>query len=127
MIDEIAFNPCHDEICQTVHFHFRQFTPFGYVMPFFDASPAACGGGMLGGEYWMTTPRCLFAIIFRLGRTYPLTQHFMRMPIDGRFTFDPSVGTVFVGQHEFGTKCRMLQTRQRFSNPLLFIIGRHAS
>lgn len=96
MIDEIAFNPCHDEICQTVHFRFRQFTPFGYVMPFFDASPAACGGGMLGGEYWMTTPRCLFAIIFRLGRTYPLTQHFMRMPIDGRFTFDPSVGTVFV-------------------------------
>lgn len=100
MIDEIAFNPCHDEICQTVHFRFRQFTPFGYVMPFFDASPAACGGGMLGGEYWMSTPRCLFAIIFRLGRTYPLTQHFMRMPIDGRFTFDPSVGTVFVGQHE---------------------------
>ena len=127
MIDKVPFNPRHDQIGKSVYLRFGEFTAFGQMMPFFDASPAACGGGMLGGEYWMTTPRCLFAIIFRLGRTYPLTQHFMRMPIDGRFTFDPSVGTVFVGQHEFGTKCRMLQTRQRFSNPLLFIIGRHAS
>jgi len=36
-------------------------------MPFFQATPAAAGGGVLRDEYRMAAKRGLFAVIARLG------------------------------------------------------------
>ena len=53
MIDKVPFNPRHDQIGKSVYLRFGEFTAFGQMMPFFDASAAACGGSMLSGEYRM--------------------------------------------------------------------------
>ena len=112
MIDKVPFNPRHDQIGKSVYLRFGEFTAFGQMMPFFDASAAACGGSMLSGEYRMAAPWRLSAVVLRFGCAYAVSQHFSRMTIDGRLAFGAGIGSVFVGQSEFGAELRM---RQPFS------------
>ena len=95
MIDKVPLNPCHDQIGKSVYLHFGEFTAFGQMMPFFDASAAACGGSMLSGEYRMAAPWRLPAVVLRFGCAYAVSQHFSRMTIDGRLAFGAGIGSVF--------------------------------
>ncbi len=122
MIDKVPLNPCHDQIGKSVYLRFGEFTAFGQMMPFFDASAAACGGSMLSGEYRMAAPWRLPAVVLRFGCTYAVSQHFSRMTIDGRLAFGAGIGSVFVGQSEFGAELRMRQPFQHRGNPLLLVI-----
>ena len=87
MIDKVPLNPRHDQIGKSVYLRFGEFTAFGQMMPFFDASAAACGGSMLSGEYRMAAPWRLSAVVLRFGCAYAVSQHFSRMTIDGRLAF----------------------------------------
>lgn len=100
MIDKVPLNPCHDQIGKSVYLRFGEFTAFGQMMPFFDASAAACGGSMLSGEYRMAAPWRLSAVVLRFGCAYTVSQHFSRMTIDGRLAFGAGIGSVFVGQSD---------------------------
>ena len=122
MIDKVPLNPRHDQIGKSVYLRFGEFTAFGQMMPFFDASATACGGGMLSGEYRMAAPWRLPAVVLRFGCAYAVSQHFSRMTIDGRLAFGAGIGSVFVGQSEFGAELRMRQPLQRRGNPLLLVI-----
>ena len=116
MIDKVPFNPRHDQIGKSVYLRFGEFTAFGQMMPFFDASAAACGGSMLSGEYRMAAPWRLSAVVLRFGCAYAVSQHFSRM------TIGAGIGSVFVGQSEFGAELRMRQPFQHRGNPLLLVI-----
>ena len=116
MIDKDPFNPRHDQIGKSVYLRFGEFTAFGQMMPFFDASAAACGGSMLSGEYRMAAPWRLSAVVLRFGCAYAVSQHFSRMTIDGRLAFGAGIGSVF------GAELRMRQPFQHRGNPLLLVI-----
>ena len=100
MIDKVPLNPCHDQIGKSVYLRFGEFTAFGQMMPFFDASAAAACGGVLGGEHRMTTPRRLSPVFRRLGRANPLGEHLMRMPVNEFTPFAPRIFGVVRTQRE---------------------------
>ena len=77
MIDKVPFNPRHDQIGKSVYLRFGEFTAFGQMMPFFDASAAACGGSMLSGEYRMAAPWRLPAVVLRFGCAYAVSATFL--------------------------------------------------
>ena len=77
---------------------------------------------MLSGEYRMAAPWRLPAVVLRFGCAYAVSQHFSRMTIDGRLAFGAGIGSVFVGQSEFGAELRMRQPFQHRGNPLLLVI-----
>ena len=67
--DEIAFDPDHDQVGKPPDLFIRQFSATWDMVPFLNASPAACGGGMLGREHRMPTPGRLFAVLHGIGGT----------------------------------------------------------
>ena len=67
--DEIAFDPDHDQVGKPPDLFIRQFSATWDMVPFLYASPAACGGGMLGREHRMPTPGRLFAVLHGIGGT----------------------------------------------------------
>ena len=104
MIDKVPLNPCHDQIGKSVYLRFGEFTAFGQMMPFFDASAAACGGSMLSGEYRMAAPWRLPAVVLRFGRGKALVQKFAAMFQDDRQRFFEQVRPVFRSQPKAASK-----------------------
>ena len=122
MIDKVPLNPCHDQIGKSVYLRFGEFTAFGQMMPFFDASAAACGGSMLSGEYRMAAPWRLPAVVLRV-----------RLRLCGLATFlahdDRWSPCLWCGHRlglcrskRIGAELRMRQPFQHRGNPLLLVI-----
>ena len=122
MIDKVPFNPRHDQIGKSVYLRFGEFTAFGQMMPFFDASAAACGGSRRSGEYRMAAPWRLAAVVLRFGCAYAVSLHFSRMTIDCRLALGSGIGAVFVCQSDFCSELLMRQPFQHRGNPLLLVI-----
>jgi hypothetical protein len=87
----------------------RQFPPFNIInllfiqgpalldsIPFLNAFPAAGGGCMLGNEYRMPPPRCLFAIIPGKIRRNSGIYKLKRVLSDGFKTFGGNVISILL-------------------------------
>lgn len=118
---KIALDPCHDKRGKTIYLRFGERLPFGNMMPAHDATSAACGRRMLGGEHRMPFPRCLLAVFLRVCRANAVAQHFVGMTVDRRLAFCASICAVCVAELELRAERRTRQPLQRPCDPLFFI------
>ena len=71
-------------------------SPFFNPMPLLTTASATRGGGMLGNEYRMPPPRCLFAIIPGKIRCNSGIYKLKRLLSDGFKTFGGNIVSVFL-------------------------------
>jgi hypothetical protein len=70
-------------------------------MPFLNATPATCGGGMLGNENRVTSHRSLFTIFFWILKRYSGFNEIDGVLPDCIDAFILDISPVFFGQSEF--------------------------
>ena len=96
-----SFNPSHYQFNEKLYLLICKFLSLLYPMPFLNTSPTTGGGGMLGNENKVPSHRSLFAIIFRMLRSYSGFYEIKGVPPDCIDTFILDILPVNSGQFKF--------------------------
>ena len=124
MIHQIALDPGHDQLGQSIHLGIGQSPAARDAVPALDAPPAAGGRGMLSSEDRMPAVGGLLAVLQRVGRPHTLGQHLVGVAVDGIPALGAGVGAVLGRKGETGPEARMPQSGKRVLNPGLICPGR---